>query len=374
MTSDRFFLLAGLGVVLWTIGFFVDGETAMAAFLAGYGAVLFTVLGALFFVLLHHVVDAGWSTVARRWAEQMLVALPALAAGALVILLGAGKVYHWAHHPENDPLFDIKQPWLNLPFFAIRLALYFAVWIALARTFRNGSLAQDESGDPEISRRLRRWSGPALVAYGITTSFAAIDLLMTPDHHWFSTIFGVYVWSQGVVAFFGVLALIAFEKRGALVPDTTVRTIGLWLFAFAAFWGYLAASQWLLIWYANIPEETAWMIHRWRHGWQALGAASLAGLFVVPFVVLMPAENKRKPVLRIVAILAMLGHWLGMLWVVLPTLEHGSVIAALLAAPGALLFLGGIAGRNVRRALDLAPDHPVKDPRLPEALAEGGHA
>jgi hypothetical protein len=372
VSSDRFFLLAGLGVVLWIIGFFVDVETAMIAFLAAYGAVLFCVLGALFFVLLHHVVDAGWSTVARRWAEQMLVALPVLAAGAIVILLGAGKIYHWAHAVENDPLFDIKQPWLNLPFFAVRLAFYFAVWIAIARTFRNGSLAQDETGDPEISRRLRRWSGPALVAYGITTSFAAIDLLMTPDYHWFSTIFGVLIWAQGVVAFFGVLALIAFAKRGALVPDATVRTTGLWLFAFSAFWGYLAASQWLLIWYANIPEETEWMIHRWQHGWQVLGAASAAGLFVVPFVVLMPAENKRKHILRTVAMLAMLGHWLGMLWTVLPVLEDGSVPGALLAAPGALLFVGGIAARNVRRALDLAPDHPVGDPRLPEAL--GGHA
>jgi len=374
MTSDRFFLLAGIGAVAWIIGYFLDIETAMLAYLAAYGAVLFTVLGALFFVLLHHVVDAGWSTVARRWAEQMLVVLPVLAAGALVILLGAGRTYHWAHAPENDPLFDIKQPWLNLPFFAVRLAVYFAVWILIARRFRNASLEQDATGDPEISLRLRRWSGPALVAYGVTTSFAAIDLLMTADYHWFSTIFGVYVWAQGVVAFFGVLALIAFAKRGALVPDATIRSIGLMLFAFAAFWGYLAASQWILIWYANIPEETEWMIHRWHDGWQVLGAASVAGLFVVPFVALMPAENKRKPILRAVAVAAMLGHWFGLLWVVLPVHAHGSVPAALIAAPGALLFLGGIAGRCVRRALDLAPDHPLHDPRLPEARAEGGHA
>ncbi|MHC4940064.1 MAG: hypothetical protein ACYTHK_13935 [Planctomycetota bacterium] len=373
MSRDRFFLLAGIGVVLWVIAFFINVETAMLAFLAGYGAVLFTVLGALFFVLLHHVVDAGWSTVARRWAEQMLVALPVLAAGAIIILLGSGKIYHWTHPNPDDALLTIKEPWLNRPFFALRLVIYFGVWITIARFYRNGSLAQDETGDPEITLRLRKFAGISLVAYGLTTAFAAIDLLMTPDHHWYSTMFGVWVWAQGVVSFFGVMALLAFAFRGELVPESTIRTIGLWLFAFAAFWGYLAASQWLLIWYANIPEETVWMIERWKHGWQVLGTASVLGLFAVPFVLLMPAENKSRPILKVVACIAMAGHWLGLLWVALPVHHDGSVTAGLLAAPGALLFVAGIAGLNVRRALDAAPTHPTQDPRLPEAVAEGGH-
>jgi hypothetical protein len=373
VSSDRFFLLAGIGVVAWVIGFFLDAQTAMLAFLAGYAAVLFAVLGALFFVLLHHVVDAGWSTVARRWAEQMLVALPVLAAAALIIVLGAGKIYHWVHGDDADPLFVVKQVWLNLPFFAVRLAIYFAVWIVIARIYRNGSLAQDENGDPAITRKLRKYAGVSLVAYGLTTSFAAIDLLMTPDYHWYSTMFGVWIWAQGVVAFFGVMALIAFASRGEFVPESTIRTLGLWLFAFAAFWGYLAASQWLLIWYANIPEETYWMIDRWKDGWQVIGAASVIGLFVIPFVLLMPAENKSKPILKLVAWLAMLGHWIGLLWVILPTGHHGSLTAGLLAAPGALLFVAGIAGLNIRRAFAAAPTHPTQDPRLPEAIAKGVH-
>jgi len=373
MSSDRFFLLAGVGAVLWIIAYFVLPQTALLAFLAAYGTVLFATLGALFFVLLHHVVDAGWSTVVRRWAEQMLVGLPVLAACAIVIVLGAEHIYHWAHGAEGDPLFALKEPWLNRPFFVVRLALYFTVWILIARAYRNGSLDQDATGDPAISLRLRRRAGPMLVAYGLTTNFAAFDLLMTPDYHWFSTIFGVLIWSQGVIACFAVLAFLGFAFRGKYVPSSTIRTLGIWLFAFASFWGYLAASQWLLIWYANIPEETYWLIHRWEHGWQVLGAAAVGGLFVVPFVALMPAENKRKPVLLWVAAAALLGHFLHILWIVLPVGHDGSVVAALLAAPGALLFVGGMVGRVVRRALDAAPTHPVHDPRLPEALAEGGH-
>ena len=378
MKRDPFFQAAAVGAALFIAGVFVDGGTAFPAFLAAYGTVLFTVLGALFFVLLHHVVDAGWSVVVRRWAENLLAALPPLAAAGLVIVLGAGSMFHWTHaDPASDPLMAVKEPWLNTPFLAVRLVIYFATWIVIARLYRGGSIEQDETGDPAISLRLRKCAGPCLVAYGLTTSFAAMDLWMTPDHHWYSTMFGPYVWAQGVVAFFAVLALLAFRFRaGELadkVPDGALRTIGMWLFAFAAFWGYLAACQWLLIWYANIPEETVWFIHRWEHGWQVLGGAMAVGLFVVPFVVLLSAENKQRPVLRVVAWAALVGHWLGALWIVMPTVHGGSLLAAALAAPGAMLFVAGIAGRNVAAAFRASSPYPTQDPRLGEALAEGHH-
>lgn len=380
MKGGSFVLLAIAGAVLWGAGLALDLESGMLAFLAALGTVLFALLGALFFVLLHHVVDAGWSVVPRRWAELLLIrGLPAAAAATVVVVAGAGGIYHWMHPAPDDVLYAGKAPWLNLPFFAVRLAIYFAVWIGLARMYVGGSLRQDETGDPAITLRLRRWAGAALVAYGFTAGFAAIDLLMTPDHHWYSTIFGVYVWGQGVVAGFALLCLFAFRFRaGGLadkVPDAVLRTLGLWLFAFAAFWGYLAASQWILIWYGNIPEETVWLIERWHHGWQFLGAAAVAGLFAIPFVVLMPAESKRRPVLKLVAGLALLGHWFGMLWITMPVASHGSLAAGLLAAPGALALLVGATGHLVRGSFAKHSVYPTNDPRLAEALpgAEGGH-
>ncbi|MEM8883271.1 MAG: quinol:cytochrome C oxidoreductase [Planctomycetota bacterium] len=377
MDAKRLRTIAGLGAVLFGIGLFINPESALLAYLAAYGAVLFTVLGALFFVLLHHVVDAGWSTVVRRWAELLLELLPSLAVGAVILIVGAGHIYHWTHYPIDD-LLEIKRPWLNMPFFIVRLVIYFGVWIAIARYFVSQSIRQDTTGDPTITIKLRKWAAPALLVYGLTVTFAAFDLLMTPDYHWFSTIFGVYIWGQGVVSFFALMALLAFRYRDTglaeKVPTETVRSIGLFLFGFACFWGYLAASQWLLIWYANITEETYWMNIRWENGWQYLGSAAVAGLFVVPFVFLMQGENKRKPILRSVALAVLAGNWIGMLWVVMPAAGHGSWLASLLAVPGSLLLVVWIAALNAQRAFAGASPYPKQDPRLPEAVAaEGAH-
>ncbi len=372
---NRSLIALGAGLLLWTIGLFVDTEHAMLAYLAAYGAALFCVLGALFFVLLHYVVDAGWSTVARRWAEQITAALPLLALLALPLILGASKTYHWAgHHAHDDPMYAAKAPWLNLGGFAMRLAIYFALWILIARTFRRASLQQDESGDPGISLRLRKWSAPCLLIYGLSANIAAIDLLMTPDYHWYSTIFGVYIWAQGVLAFFSVLALIALAMRrrsdmADKVPLSTVRTIGLFLFAFSCFWGYQALSQWLLIWYANIPEETYWLLLRWEGAWRWICALSVAALFIAPFTLLMSQENKARPVLGTVAWIVLAGNFIGNLWIVMPTAPdkafHGGLFWIDL---GAAAFVAGAVTFVVQRALAGASPYPTNDPRLEEAM------
>ena len=375
MNRARTISLAGL--VVWAIGMFLDAEHAMLAYLAAYGAVLFTTLGALFFVLVHHAVDAGWSTVVRRWAEQMLTALPLLALLAIPLVVGAPKVYHWAGHETA------KADWLNLPFFTARLALYFTLWIGIARYFRNGSLRQDANGDPAISLRMRKWSAPALVVYGLSVNFAAMDLLMTPDYHWFSTIFGVYIWAQGTLAFFAVMALLTFtQSLQCPVPDSVRRSIGLWVFAFTCFWGYQALSQWLLIWYANIPEETYWLLIRWEGAWRWLGVAAVCGLFTIPFLALMPERSKYKPILRTVSWVILVGNFLNMLWVVMPTgghppeFEAGSFRGGLLWIDlAAVAMLGGAAAYMAQRALLSASPYPTRDPRLAEAMpaVEGEH-
>ena len=375
-------IAAGAGLLLWGIGLRVDAEHAMRAYLAAYGSALFCVLGALFFVLLHHVVDAGWSTVARRWAEQITAALPVLAALAIPLIIGASKTYHWAgHHVHDDPMYPGKAPWLNLGGFTLRIAVYFAIWIAIARAFRRASLRQDESGDPGISLRLRKLAAPCLLAYGLSVNIAAIDLLMTPDYHWYSTIFGVYIWAQGVLAFFCVMALIALALRrkpdmADKVPLSTVRTIATFLFAFTCFWGYQALSQWLLIWYANIPEETYWLLLRWEGAWKVLCILSVLALFVAPFTVLMSERNKARPVLARVAWIVLAGHFLGNLWIVMPTAPdrafHGGLFWVDL---GALALVVGVTGFMVQRAMAGASLYPTNDPRLLEAIPapEGEH-
>lgn len=365
---DGWARLAALGAAGCAIGLFVDAPRVAFAYHAAFGAALFLVLGMLFVVLLHHVTDAGWSTVVRRWAEQFLAALPLLAVLAVPILAASGTLYHWTH---DDDLAPAKAAWLNRPFFIARIVFYFAVWIAVARFFRRGSLRLDEAPDAGTSLALRRWSGPALVAYALTAGFGAIDLYMTLDHHWFSTMFGVYCWTHGVLAAFAVLSIMVRRLRQgelkAMLPESCGHDLGRWTFAFACFWAYIAFSQWFLIWYANIPEETVWMLARSEGAWGTVGWLYTAMLFVVPFVVLMPAAAKRSFALGSVSWLILLGHWLGFSWIVLPLVAPVGPGAGLWIDLAALLLVGGLVGTVVRRAFAAHPPYPVHDPRLPEA-------
>ncbi len=367
-----FAILAALGALGCAAGLIVDAPHVLFAYLAALAAALFLVLGMLFFVLLHHVSDAGWSTVVRRWAEQFLAAVPLLAVLAVPVLVFSGTLYHWTHAEDLPPA---KAAWLSLPFFVVRIVLYFAAWWWLARFFRRRSLAQDTSADPQLSLGLRRWSGPALVLYAFTTAFAAVDLLMTLDHHWFSTIFGVYCWSHGVLAAHAVLAILALHlRRGPLrdkVPGSCVHDLGKWTFTFAVFWLYIAFSQWFLIWYSNLPEETHWMITRTTGSWQAVAVVFVLALFVVPFATLLSATAKRSPLLGRVAWGVLAGHWLGFLWIVQPVASPAGVAwSRLWIDLSALLLVAGLVGLVVRRALLAHPLYPVHDPRLPEAVPE----
>jgi len=364
--------LAALGAFGCVVGLIVDARHLSFAYLAAFAAALFLVLGMLFFVLLHHVSDAGWSTVVRRWAEQFLAAVPLLALLFVPVLVFSGTLYPWKH---ADDLPAAKAAWLSFPFFVVRIVLYFTAWWWIARTFRNRSLRQDASSDPALSLGLRRWSGPALVLYAFTTAFAAIDMLMTLDHHWFSTIFGVYCWSHGVLAAHAVLAILARRlRRGPLrsrIPGSCVHDLGKWTFTFAVFWVYIAFSQWFLIWYSNLPEETHWMIVRTTDSWQAVAVAFVIALFVVPFARLLSASAKRSPLLGKVAVVVLVGHWLGFAWIVLPAASpRGVAWSRVWIDFSALLLVSGLLGVVVRRAFLKHPLYPVHDPRLPEAVPE----
>jgi len=364
--------LAALGAFGCAVGLIFDARHVLFAYVAAVAAALFLVLGMLFFVLLHHVSDAGWSTVVRRWAEQFLAAVPLLALLFVPVLVFSGTLYPWRH---ADGLPAPKAVWLSFPFFVVRIVFYFTAWWWLARIFRGRSLRQDTSPDPELSLGLRRRSGPALVLYAFTTAFAAIDMLMTLDHHWFSTIFGVYCWSHGVLAAHAVLAILALRlRRGPLhdkIPDACVHDLGKWTFTFAVFWLYIAFSQWFLIWYSNIPEETHWMIVRTNGSWQAVAVVFVIALFVVPFVTLLSASAKRSPLLGRVALVVLVGHWLGFLWIVQPVASpQGVAWSRIWIDLSALLLVAGLVGLVVRRAFSRHPLYPVHDPRLPEAVPE----
>ncbi|HBL31629.1 MAG TPA: quinol:cytochrome C oxidoreductase [Acidobacteria bacterium] len=346
------------------------------SWLVGSLFVLGISLGALFFVLVQHATQAGWSIVVRRLAENVMGALPYLALLFVPLaVLGLGDLFHWSH-PEavqSDPLLQHKAAYLNVPFFLIRTFASFAIWSVLAVWFSRQSRLQDETGDHEITRRMRRRSAPALILFALTVTFFAFDWLMSLDPHWYSTIFGLYFFAGSVMSFFAVLALVALaaKRQGLLtlvLSDEHQHDVGKLLFAFVAFWAYMAFSQYLLIWYANLPEETSFFAKRMVGTWSIAGTVLALGHFIVPFFFLLPRTIKRNATaLRLAALWLLAMHLLDLHWLVMPNLHPAGMAPGLLDALTLIgccgVFLAAFGGALKRRALV-----PLRDPRLPESL------
>ncbi|HEX2971309.1 MAG TPA: hypothetical protein VHP11_03190, partial [Tepidisphaeraceae bacterium] len=323
--------VAGL-LVSGLAGLWAEGgmRRFLLAYLVSYCFFLSIALGALFFVMLQHVTRAGWSVGIRRIAENLSATMPMLAILAIPIVVSVamqnGSLYPWARGVGDlggDHAILTKRPYLNPAFFIARLAVYLGVWSYLARWFLRLSKQQDQSGEIGLTRRMEIRSAPALVVFGITVTLAAFDLLMSLDPHWSSTIFGVYFFAGCAIAGYAsvILAVYLLQGRGYLREGITrehYHDLGKFLFGFTFFWGYIAFSQYMLLWYANIPEETAWLYRRGlttasgqMTGWTTLAAALLLGQLLIPFAGLMSRYVKRqKGLLAFWAGWALVFHWL----------------------------------------------------------------
>ena len=333
-------------------------------------------LGGLFFVLIQYASQGGWGIVLRRIGETVFATIPVMAALFLPVLLGLHDLYEWSHAEavEHDALLRWKAPFLNVPFFLIRAALYFGCWSVIAILYYRGSSGQDATGDPRVSARLRRLAGPAIIVLALTQTFASVDWIMSLTPHWYSTMFGVYFFAGSFVGFIALLSVVASAMRGAGLLDTVIspehlQDVGKLLFAFTVFWAYIAFSQFFLVWYANLPEETTWYKARLEGSWMTVSIFLMVGHFVAPFFYLMGRAVKRRGVTLAVGgawLLAM--HFVDLYWQVMPTLHPEGFrpsaldVAALVAIGGCFVAAAGWLMR--RQALV-----PMRDPRLAESLA-----
>jgi hypothetical protein len=333
-------------------------------------------LGALFFVLIQYAAQGGWGIVLRRIGETTFAVVPVMALLFLPVLLGLQELYPWAvpGAAEHDALLEWKAPYLNVPFFLTRAAIFFGVWSAIAVFYYRVSRAQDTTPDPVASARLRRLAGPAIIVLAITQTFASIDWIMSLTPHWFSTIFGVYFFAGSFVGFIALLSVVATAMRRAglldeVISDEHLHDVGKLLFGFTAFWAYIAFSQFFLIWYANLPEETIWFKARLEGSWQTVSILLMVGHFAVPFFYLMGrAVKRRAATLAIGGVWLLAMHFVDLYWQVMPTLHPEGVrvtvldVAAFLAVGGCFV---GAAGWLMRREALV----PLGDPRLAESLA-----
>ncbi|MCA9549659.1 MAG: hypothetical protein KC933_06465 [Myxococcales bacterium] len=361
-------------------------EGFLHSYLVAFAYFLAIALGGLFFVTLQHLTRAGWSVAVRRLAEVVAGTLPVLALLSLPIViptfLGNHALYHWADPAarQEDHLLHHKEAYLNNTFFLIRMVVFFGFWSLLARYFLKNSTKQDETGDPEITTKQQKLSAPAMILFALTLTYGAVDLLMSLVPHWFSTIIGVYYFAGAMMSAMATLIVLAkyLQGKGKLGDIVTVdhyHDLGKLMFAFTFFWAYIAFSQFMLIWYGNIPEDTIWYAPRQVGQWIPFSIALILVHFAIPFVGVMSRHAKRKTgILLFWAIWLLFAHWMDMFYVVKPTMiiEHGGEAGMLhlslmdpLCWVGVLGFFIAAIGMGLKKHRLV----PVKDPRLTESLA-----
>lgn len=368
-------IVAVIGVALAAAGLAVGGKAKFApAYLVGFMWATTIGLGGLAFPLIWRVTKAGWPVAARRhmeWLSKFLYVAPLL---FIPILLWSHDLYHHWMGPEakDDPILVKKLGWLNETGFIVRAFIYLLSWALLAYMFRRFSFKQDQTGEKRLTIRAQYLSAPMILILAMTLTFAGFDWVMSLDPHWYSTIYGIYIFAGAAVTSLASVGLISvgLRSRGLMGKILTVEhqhDVGKLFFGFIVFWAYIAFSQYILIWYANIPEETVWYLHRWEHGWKPWSLLLLFGHFVGPFLFMLSRHAKRNNVPMVIGCATMLVmHFVDLYWLVMPTFnEHFSfswIDIAGLAGPAGILFF--IVAQQIAKG----PLYPVRDPRVAESM------
>lgn len=379
--------LALVGLVGVAATWFLDVERFAANWTVWSVGFAGVAIGALFIVALEHLTRAQWSIVLRRMPERIAGLLPAAFA---LFLIGTGLIWlafhetgttgeffpwasgHFAHLVEaGDAHSASKAVWYSLPFFAGRLVFVFAVWLLSWKFLAGGSIKQDTTKDPRFSLKAKRFSAPFMWLFAITVSLIGVDWLMGMSPRWFSTIFGAYTFAGFFLSGLAttVLMILALQKRGRAqqIRGDHLYSLGGFLFAFTVFWAYIAFSQFMLIWYANLPEETFWFQTRLHDGWYPVTILLAVVRFGIPFFALLSREVKMDAGrLRWVALLILAGQALDLYWIVMPELGRGFFVGWQEAAFAA--FFVGLGAWLAGRTAACGEDLPVGDPNLEAGL------
>lgn len=323
-------IMIGIGVVAIAMGFMTDKTRTWTALLHNNFYFTAMALAGTFFVAVQYVAQAGWAVGIKRVPEAMGGFLKYGMAGMLLIfLLGHHDLYHWTHSelydpasPEYDHILAGKSGFLNIPFFLVRLVAYASIWVGFTMVLRKHSLAEDAEGGLTHYRKSITLSAVFIVLFAVTSSTSAWDFLMSIDAHWFSTLFGWYTFAGLFVSGLAMMAMFILYLRGRgymnHVSENHLHDVGKFMFAFSVFWTYLWFSQFMLIWYANLPEEVVYYQVRWQ-SFRSLWVANLLVNFCAPFFVLMTRDAKRKiQVLWVAGVIILCGHWLDVFMMVEP--------------------------------------------------------
>ena len=364
-----------VGLLASAVGYFLQHDQFFFSYLVNFSFFSSIALASLFFVMLQHLTRSEWSAVLRRIPETFSSNIWIWGIFIIPVFFGMHSLYHWTHADAvaEDPVLQGKVPYLNTPFFIVRQFIYFGLWSFLGYRMYKKSVEMDETGDWGLQTLLRRTSGPGMFFFAITLAFASFDWLMALDPHWYSTIFGVYYFAMSFQGLFAAMILIVFFLwRKGLLTNTIqkghIYDLGVQMFGFTVFYAYIAFSQFLLIYYANIPEETLWYLERLNGGYEYLAYFYLFGRFVIPFVVLLPKWTKSNyKIVGSMSALILISHLVELYWIVMPVLHHHGfhfdwiTITSFFGLGG--IFLGLFFYRFKKNKMV-----PINDPKLADSL------
>jgi hypothetical protein len=376
---QRSLIVGVVGLVAAASGALLNPGQFFHAYLLAFLFWLAAALGGLALSMLHHMSGGGWGVVLRRIFEAAARTLPWMALLFVPIAFGMKSLYPWTDTAmvAGDHILSGKAAYLNTPFFLVRAAIYFAIWCGLAFVLSRWSAEQDRTGDPALGVRMQRVSAGGLVIYVLSMTFASIDWAMSMEPHWFSTMYGfLFVIGQAIMGL--AIAIIVARRLSKEAPMAGVynpahfHDFGKLLFAFSMVWAYLAFSQFLIIWSANLPEEIPWYQHRMHHGWEYLAIVLVACHFVVPFAVLLSRRTKRNAtVLARMAMWLIAARLLDLFFLIGPEAYpeglrvHWLDLAAVIGLGGiwVSLFIGNLKSRSLLPVHDGDFEHALQAPQ-----------
>jgi hypothetical protein len=376
--------VGGLGVACASVGYVIDPRRFAFAYLMGFLTVLTMALGSTFLVLVQHLTGAGWSVTVRRASEFFVAGAIIIPVLALPNLLSLGELYPWWHPVHEEPGGEVTVAhaqglgYLEPTFFFIRAVVYLLVWLWLSTRLFSYSTKQDESGDPRWTVKLQKMAPVATILFAFSLNFAAFDWFMSLEAHWYSTMFGVRLFATSVVLSFALNILVTLGFRRAGISKGAIHVehfhdLGKLLFGFLVFWAYISFSEFFLIWYAAIPEETIYFHRRWDTvSWRMVSVSLVVVKFIIPLFLIMSRNAKRNlGLLGLGAGCIVVLHLVEMYYWVMPHFQEGGIVfsaSGFITDLGCVLACVGLYLAVVFRRMLSHPVIPVRDPRLQRAI------
>jgi hypothetical protein len=371
-------IVGAIGILLSIYGAMTETEQFYRSYLVAFLWVLGPTLGCMALMMIHHLSGGAWGLGVRRIFEAAARNVPLTAILFVPIVLGMTHIFVWTHADvvEKSEIIKHKVPYLNASAFVIRAALYFIIWGALTFILTGWSRAQDRTPTPPpADRKFRTLSGPGILIYGITITFASFDWVMSLDPKWYSTVYGLlFMVGQGLtgIAFTAIIAFVVSRRppMDHVLSPEKFHDYGKLMLAFTMLWAYLSYSQFLIIWSGNLPEEVTYYVRRLHTDWATLSWIILFGVFVIPYSLLLSRDLKRSASrLAYLGIFVFLMRYVDLYWMVQPMLNpepHLHWLDLTTAAGLMGLWLAAFCWNLKGQAMV-----PVNDPYLAEALADG---